>query len=46
MVFEWMPGGDLFSFITRNNNKEIDPFETVKPVITLTQIRNIGIQIT
>jgi len=36
MVFEWMQGGDLFSYITRNNNQELSPFETVKPVINLT----------
>jgi serine/threonine protein kinase len=46
MVFEWMQGGDLFSHITRNINQELSPFETVKPVITLTQIRLIALQIT
>lgn len=46
MVFEWMQGGDLFSYITRNKNQELTPFETVKPVITLAQIRSIALQTT
>ena len=46
MVFEWMQGGDLFSHVTGNNNQELSPFETVKPVISLTQIRSIALQTT
>lgn len=44
LVFEWMPGGDLFSYVTRQNNKYdlMDPFETVKPVITMSQIKAIA----
>jgi len=41
-----MACGDLFTFVTRLNGKQYDPFETVKPVITLSQIRTIAMQTT